>query len=322
MFMVFKHILVTGACGQVGSELISELSSRYGSDRIIASDIKQCSLPEGVRFVPMNVLDRTAMDAVIRENGIDTIFHLAAILSADGEKNPTLAFSVNMQGTFNVLESSRINSVERVMIPSTIGVFGPETPKENVPVLTIIKPRTMYGITKYGAELLGNYYFEKYSLDVRGLRYPGLISYKTPPTAGTTDYAVDVFYHAVTGKPYTCFLKKDTKLPMMYMPDAIGAFLKLSEAARPSLRYSMDYNISAFTFDPEGLFGVIMKYIPDLVVSYEPDFRQKIADSWPASLDSTDAEQDWGFKPDYDLDHTVRDMISHLRERLQKTGHL
>ena len=320
--MVFKHILVTGACGQVGSELISELSSRYGSDRIIASDIKQCVLPEGVRFVPMNVLDRTAMDAVIRENGVDTVFHLAAILSADGEKNPTLAFSVNMQGTFNVLESSRINSVERVMIPSTIGVFGPETPKENVPVLTIIKPRTMYGITKYGAELLGNYYFEKYSLDVRGLRYPGLISYKTPPTAGTTDYAVDVFYHAVTGKPYTCFLKRDTKLPMMYMPDAIGAFLKLSEAPRSRLRYSMDYNISAFTFDPEGLFKVIMKYVPDLRVVYEPDFRQKIADSWPASLDSIDAEMDWGFKPDYDLDHTVRDMISHLRERLQKTGRL
>jgi len=320
--MAFKHILVTGAGGQVGGELISELSTKYGAERIIATDIKPCTLPDGVDFVSLNVLDRTKIDSIMKDYGIDTVFHLAAILSADGEKNPSLAFSVNMQGTFNILESSYENSVERVMIPSTIGVFGPETPKENVPILTVIKPRTMYGITKYGAELLGNYYFEKYSLDVRGLRYPGLISYKTAPTAGTTDYAVDVFYHAVAGKPYKCFLKGDTRLPMMYMPDAISAFLKLSETPRAKLRFSMDYNISAFTFDPETLFHVIREYIPDLQISYEPDFRQKIADSWPASLDSTDAKKDWGFKLSYDLDHTVRDMIAHLRDRLQKSGKL
>lgn len=320
--MAFKHILVTGACGQVGSELVADLSSKYGADSIIATDVKECSLPEGVTFANLNVLDRPGIDSIIKDNGIDAIFHLAAILSAVGEKNPKLAFSVNLQGTFNIIDSSLENNVDRVMIPSTIGVFGPETPKDNVPTLTVVKPRTMYGITKYTVELLGNYYFEKYNLDVRGLRYPGLLSYKTAPTAGTTDYAVDVFYHAVAGKKYTCFLKSDTRLPMMYMPDAIESFLKLSEVPRSRLRYSMDYNISSYTFDPEGLFSVIRKYIPELKVDYEPDFRQKIADSWPASLDSSDAVEDWGFAPEYDLDRTVQDMIRNLKLKFEKDGHL
>lgn len=320
--MAFKHILVTGACGQVGSELVADLSSKYGADSIIATDVKECSLPEGVTFANLNVLDRPGIDSIIKDNGIDAIFHLAAILSAVGEKDPKLAFSVNLQGTFNIIDSSLENNVDRVMIPSTIGVFGPETPKDNVPTLTVVKPRTMYGITKYTVELLGNYYFEKYNLDVRGLRYPGLLSYKTAPTAGTTDYAVDVFYHAVAGKKYTCFLKSDTRLPMMYMPDAIESFLKLSEVPRSRLRYSMDYNISSYTFDPEGLFSVIRKYIPELKVDYEPDFRQKIADSWPASLDSSDAVEDWGFAPEYDLDRTVQDMIRNLKLKFEKDGHL
>ncbi|MEM0155274.1 MAG: NAD-dependent epimerase/dehydratase family protein [Thermoplasmataceae archaeon] len=320
--MAFKHILVTGACGQVGSELISYLSSRFGSNSIVASDVKKCVLPPGIAFADLDIMDRANMDSIIRENGIDTVFHLAAILSAVGEKNPGLAFSVNLQGTFNILESAHENGVERVMIPSTIGVFGPETPKDNVPTLTVIKPRTMYGITKYAIELLGNYYFEKFDLDVRGLRYPGLLSHKTAPTAGTTDYAVDVFYHAVTGKKYTCFLEGNTRLPMMYMPDAINSFMKLAEASRSKLRFSMDYNVSAYTFDPEGLFRLIRKYIPDLEVEYKPDFRQKIADSWPASLDSSDAVRDWGFSPEYDLERTVQDMIHNLKSRLEKDGHL
>ena len=314
-----ERILVTGACGQVGSELVPALAEIYGRDSIIASDVstnQDCL--DGFTKITLDVTDRESIRRAIENYRIDGVFHLAAILSALGERNPSKAFQVNMTGTFNILEESRVGKVDRVVIPSTIGVFGSDTPKNDVPVVTVTRPNTMYGITKVTSELLGDYYFSKFGLDVRGLRYPGLLSYRTEPTAGTTDYAVAIFYSALRGEEYKCFLKKDTSLPMMYMPDAIEALIKLSEADISSLTRHTDYNVSAFSFTPEILYSKIVERIPDFTISYEPDYRQAIADTWPNSLDSSLAERDWGFRPKYDLDLMVSDMIENIGKKVGK----
>ena len=258
--------------------------------------------------------NRDMVASTLKERSVTEVFHMAGILSALGERNPELAFMVNSVGTFNVLDSAMKAGVNRVMIPSTIGVFGKDTPRDNVPVVTVTRPTTMYGVTKVNAELLSAYFRSKFGLDVRGVRYPGIVSYKTPPSAGTTDYAVDMYYHAVAGKNYECYLKEDAALPMMYMPDALDSLMKLYSADEGRLRYTIDYNISAFSFDPRTLAESIRKVIPDFNVTYRPDYRQAIAETWPRSLDSTDAKIDWGFSPEYDLDAMTEDMIRNLSE--------
>lgn len=311
------RILVTGALGQIGTELAAELSARYGKSSVVISDVrKPDEVDVKLKFVSLDVTDSENIAKVLVENEITDIFHMAAILSASGEKNPALAYRVNSDGTFNILEEARKAGIHRVMIPSTIGVFGPETPRINTPDITVLRPTTMYGITKVNAELLALYYRDKFDLDVRGLRFPGIISYLTPPSAGTTDYAVDIFYHAVQEKDYKCYLKKDTPLPMMYMPDALNALIQLFEAKKENLRHCLEYNVSAYSFTPEEIYGKIREVYPDFRITYEPDFRQNIAETWPASLDTHFAKEDWNFTPQYDLKRTVDDMIMNLKRIL------
>jgi len=315
-----RKILITGATGQIGSELAVSLRERYGNENVVLG-VHRRELPENLKEGPweiMDVTDRGEIDKIIEEYEIDTVYHLAAILSAKGEKNPQLAFKVNIIGTYNILEAGVKYNLEKIIIPSSIAVFGPETPRENTPNETILRPTTMYGITKVTGELLGNYYFKKYGLDVRGLRFPGIISWKTLPGGGTTDYAVEIFYYAVQGKKYTCFLKEDTYLPMMYMPDAIRALMELAEAPLENLKHHADFNITAMSFSPRELVAEIRKYISDFEVEYKPDYRQEIADSWPKSIDDSSAREEWGWKPEYDLPSMVKDMIIHIGEKFGK----
>lgn len=308
-------ILVTGAYGQVGRELIPELEKRYGTENVIISDV--IPTPPDLKRFRNFIIDVSNADSIIRvidDFHVESVFHLAAILSATGEKNPQKAFQINLLGTYNILEAGLKRKLSKIMIPSTIGVFGNETPKKDVPVDTVTKPRTMYGVTKVATEILGNYYFYRFGLDVRGLRYPGLISYSAMPGGGTTDYSVEMFHYAIANKKYTCFLKDDAMLPMMYMPDAINAFLQLYEADVSVLSHHTDYNISAFSFTPKDLENAIKKRIPDFSVEYVPDFRQSIADSWPETIDHSEASRDWGFKFSYDFERMVDDMITNLRK--------
>ncbi|HKJ96702.1 MAG TPA: NAD-dependent epimerase/dehydratase family protein [Thermoplasmataceae archaeon] len=312
-----RKILITGACGQIGSELVPYLAKKYGKSNVISSDVSAgCENGSDFEFLDLDVTDFEAIENAIDEHDVDTVYHLAAILSATGEKKPFKAFDVNLVGTNNILRAGIEKGLSRVVIPSTIGVFGPETPRENVPVVTVTRPRTMYGITKVTTEMLGEYYFEKFDLDVRGLRFPGIMSYVREPTAGTTDYSVQMFYHAVRGEPYKCFLRADAYLPMMYMPDAVSSLVKLAEADLKNLTRHTDYNVASYSFSPEELYNEIRKEVPGLEVSYEPDYRQEIAETWPASLDTTLAERDWGFGPEYDLERTVKDMIQNLKVKL------
>ena len=307
-------ILVTGAFGQIGTELVPFLEKKFGKEHVIASDIRNVEgVFPGSRFRMLDVSSRKDVSAVIREEDVTSIFHLAGILSATGEKNPDLAFSVNLNGTYNILAEARDLGVEKVLIPSTIGVFGTSTPKKGTPVETVIRPSTMYGITKISCELLGEYFHSKFGLDVRGLRFPGIISYRTAPTAGTTDYSVEMFLHAIRGNPYSCYLKKDTGLPMMYMPDAINAMVQLCEADSARLTRRTDYHVSAYSLTPGMLEEAIRKHVPDFQVTYAPDFREAIAEQWPESLDCSISSRDWGFSPKYGIEETVIDMLENLR---------
>ena len=312
-----KRILVTGACGQIGSELTPALRARYGSENVVASDIAEPTpaLRDAGPFEFVDVTRREQIEEVVERYKIDTIYHMAAILSASGEKNPQLAWRVNVGGLYNVLEVARERELVRVFCPSSIAVFGPETPKENTPQETVLRPTTMYGITKVTGELLGNYYFHRFGVDVRGLRYPGIISAETMPGGGTTDYAVEIFYEALKHKRYTCFVREDTVLPMMYMPDCIRATMMLMEADLSRLRYHTEYNLSGLSFSAGELAAEIQKHIPDFVCTFEPDFRQQIADSWPRTIDDTPAREDWGWAPKYDLAAMVEDMLAKLREK-------
>lgn len=306
-------ILITGALGQLGSELIPSLGERYGNDSLIAGDIREGNI-RGIRTVRLDVSDRDSVRKLIKEEGIDEIFHLAALLSANGEKIPDVAYNVNMNGTWNVLTSARDLGVKKVIIPSTIGVFGPDTPKTMVPPDTVIKPRTMYGITKLTSEFLGQYFSEKFGLDCRGLRFPGLLSYSSPPGGGTTDYSIEMIMAAARGKVYECFLKENTRLPMMYMPDAISSLIKLSEVNEKKLRRRMDYHVSAFSFTPGELYAELKKRIPAFSVKYKPDYRQNIADQWPESLDVSESVRDWGFSPVYGFVEMIDDMLKHIAQ--------
>ncbi len=313
-----ERILITGATGQIGSELVETLRGKYENENVVASDIKEPTeeFREAGLFEFVDVLDKERIEAIIKRYKIDTIYHLAAILSITGERDPQRAFHVNILGLYNVLELGREYELERIMVPSSIAAFGPDTPKVNTPNETILKPTTMYGITKVTGELLGNYYYKRYGLDVRGVRYPGIISSKTLPGGGTTDYAVCIFYEAIKKKRYICYLKKDTALPMMYMPDAIRGIIELSEADINNLKHHADYNISAMSFTPEELVREIQRMIPEFNCEYKPDYRQRIANSWPCSINDKAAREEWGWEPKYDLRTMTEDMIEKLREKL------
>ncbi|MFC2156914.1 L-threonine 3-dehydrogenase [Acidobacteriota bacterium] len=312
-----KKILITGALGQIGTELTKRLREQHDSETIIASDIKepQSSASEAGPYEIIDVTDAEALVNVIRKYGINTIYHMAAILSATGEKKPQLAWDVNMNGTHNILEIARELDLDRIFIPSSIAVFGPETPQDNTPQDTVLLPKTIYGVTKVAGELLAEYYVKRFNLDVRGCRYPGIISHETLPGGGTTDYAVSIFYEAVKHRKYTCFLKEDTRLPMMYMPDCLKATLDLMEAAADRLFHFAGFNISAMSFTPAELAAEIKKHIPDFSISYEPDSRQDIADTWPKTIDDSAARKEWGWTPDYDLESMTEDMIKILSKR-------
>jgi nucleoside-diphosphate-sugar epimerase len=314
-----RRILITGATGQIGSELTRSLRAKYGGDDVIAAGHRREPLQDAIGAGPhirLDVRDREALHAVVVKNKVDAIFHLASLLSATAEDQPNLAWDVNMNGLLNVLNAAREYQCS-VFFPSSIGAFGPLTPADNTPQDTIQHPNTMYGITKVSGELLCDYYHHRYGVDTRGVRYPGLISHKTLPTGGTTDYAVHIFYAAIKDKRYDCFLKPGTRLDMMYMPDAIKAAIDLMEADDSTLVHRNGYNITAMSFAPEDLAAAIKKRIPEFVMHYEIDpVRQAIAESWPRHMDDRVARSEWGWQPDYDLDAMVDDMLDNLSERI------
>jgi nucleoside-diphosphate-sugar epimerase len=319
-----KRILVTGAVGQIGSELTLALREKYGADNVIAMWRKtkpSKALEESGPLVQGDVVDANAFADICGAHAIDTVVHMAAILSATGEQNPMLCWDVNMNGTINVLEVAREREMTQVLIPSSIAAFGPETPRVNTPQETVLKPRTMYGITKVAGELVSDYYFYKYGLDVRGLRYPGIISAETLPGGGTTDYAVEIYYKAVEEGKYACFVREDTVLPMMYMPDCLKATMDLMEADVAKLKHHSDFNVGSMSFSAGELAAAIKKHIPEFECTYEPDFRQEIADSWPQSIDDGAAREEWGWEPAYDLDSMTQDMLEKLEAR-HKEGKL
>ena len=321
---VMKKILVNGAVGQIGSELTMALRERYGNDNIIACGRKtkpSDTLRNSGPFEFIDITDRKSVEKVVKDYDVDTIYNMAAILSAVGEEKPILCWNVNINGLYNILEIAHDFNMTRVFVPSSIAVFGPETPRVNTPQETILKPKTMYGVTKVAGELLGDYYFKKFGIDVRGIRYPGIISSETLPGGGTTDYAVEIFYEAIQNKKYTCFLKKDIVLPMMYMPDCIKATIDLMEADISKLEHHCDFNIASMSFSAGELADEIKKHIPDFKCDYKPDFRQAIADSWPQSIDDTVAKNEWGWKPSYNLESMTKDMLEKLGKRY-KEGNL
>ncbi len=314
-------ILVTGACGQIGSELTLALRERYGATNVVAAGHRTPPSPRLRDSGPFEFIDvtrRETIAAVVSKYNIDTIYHLAAILSATGEQNPQLAWDVNVNGLYNVLEVARQQGVTRLFCPSSIAVFGPETPRDNTPQETVLRPKTMYGVTKVTGELLCDYYARRFGLDVRGVRFPGIISSETMPGGGTTDYAVEIFYAAIKHRRYTCFLRPDTVLPMMYMPDCIKASLDLMAADPSRLKHRTDFNLTAFSFSPAELAAEIQKHIPDFVCDYEPDYRQAIADSWPRTIDDSAAREEWGWQPEYDLPTMVVDMLEKVRSKLSQ----
>ncbi len=311
------RILVTGATGQIGSELTLELRKRYGGDQVVAAGHRKPAseaLASSGPFVSLDVANRDALAKVIREHRIEVVYHLAAVLSATGEQNPQRAWEVNVTGLYNLLELAREAGIAQIFHPSSIAVFGPRTPRDRTPQDTVLSPTTMYGVTKVTGELLADYYAQRYGLDIRGLRYPGIISSETPPGGGTTDYAVEMFYYAVEGTPYTCFVREDTMLPMMYMPDCLRGAIDLMAAPNANLRWRT-YNVTAMGFTAAELAEEIRKHVPGFRIAYRPDFRQAIADSWPRSIDDSAAREDWGWNPRYGLAEMVREMLEALARR-------
>ena len=317
-----KKILVTGGLGQIGTELIMTLRGVYGNENVIASSIEP-DCPDFIRetgvYESVDVLDAKKLGEVCRKHDINQIVHLAAILSAVGESKPQLAYDINMNGLFNVLEVAR-ETGSGVFTPSSIAAFGPSTPKDMTPQDTVQRPTTMYGVTKVAGELLCDYYHQRYGVDTRGVRFPGLISYKALPGGGTTDYAVHIYYEAIKNRKYTSYIAQGTKMDMMYMPDAIKSILDLMEADPSKLIHRNTFNIAAMSFAPEDLAAEIMKHIPDFRLDYAVDpVRQEIADSWPNSLDDSAARAEWGWKPEYDIAKMTADMLEKLAEKLGKT---
>ncbi|MFN4005904.1 MAG: NAD-dependent epimerase/dehydratase family protein [Chitinophagaceae bacterium] len=313
--MAKEKILVIGASGQIGVELTMALRKIYGNSNVIASDLReQNPLLEGTGpYVSLDVMNKEMLHVQVIRQNITQIYLLAAILSATGEKNPNLAWNLNMHGLLNVLDIAREEKLHKVYWPSSIAVFGPTSPKVMCPQQTVIEPTTVYGISKYAGEFWCNYYHQRYGVDVRSLRYPGLISYKSAPGGGTTDYAVEIYHEALQNKHYKCFLKEDTYLPMMYMPDAIRATIELMEAPAANIKVRTSYNLAGISFSPKEIAASIQKHIPEFSITYNPDFRQAIADSWPASIDDSVARSNWGWKHEFDLDAMTADMLQNLQ---------
>src|SRR3954451_22759346 len=309
-----EKILVIGASGQIGVELTLALRKIYGNSNVVASDLREENeLLRGTGpYVSLDVMNKEMLHVQVIRQNVTQIYLLAAILSATGEKNPNLAWHLNMQSLLNVLDIAREEHLHKVYWPSSIAVFGPTSPKVNCPQKTIIEPTTVYGISKYAGEFWCNYFFNKYEVDVRSLRYPGLISYKSAPGGGTTDYAIEIFHEALEEKHYNCFLEKDTYLPMMYMPDAIKATIELMEAPKEKIKERTSYNLSAISFSPEEIAAEIKKHIPEFTIAYAPDYRQTIAKSWPQSIDDSSARNDWGWEHEYDLSAITKDMLTNL----------
>jgi len=316
-----KRILVTGAAGQVGTELVPALRAAYGTDAVLATDLKQeSSLSDAGPYEVLDCLDSAAIAAAVERHRPDTIYHLAALLSATAERAPQKAYEINMGSLINVLEVARSANCA-VFTPSSIGAFGAGTPREGTPQDTVQRPSTMYGVTKVAGELLCDYYHSRFGLDTRGVRFPGLISYVAPPGGGTTDYAVDIFYQAVEHERYTCFLSEDTQLDMMYMPDAIRAAIDVMEAPADRLKHRNAFNVTAMQFTPAQLAEMIRAHIPAFEISYEVDpVRQRIADSWPRRLDDSAARDEWGWQPQYDAETMVADMIKQITAKLTRAG--
>ncbi|MDZ5472760.1 L-threonine 3-dehydrogenase [Bacillus sp. 31A1R] len=313
-----KRILITGALGQIGSELTVKLRDIYGTDNVVATDIRN-SDSEAAQSGPFEILDVTdgnRMLEIAKKYNVDSIIHMAALLSATAEANPVFAWNLNMGGLMNALETAR-DTKSQFFTPSSIGAFGPSTPKVNTPQDTIHRPTTMYGVNKVAGELLSDYYYHKFGVDTRGLRFPGLISYVTPPGGGTTDYAVEIYYEAIKNEQYTSYINKGTYMDMMYMPDALNSIVNLMEADASMLKHRNSFNVTAMSFDPEQIAAEIKKHIPQFEISYDVDpIRQGIADSWPDSIDATAAKEEWGFKAEYDLSKMTVDMLEKLKEKL------
>lgn len=318
-----KRILVTGAVGQIGSELTTALRERYGEDNVVATDIRMptdVELRDGGPFEFLDVLDPHHITRVMQIWDCGTIYHLAAVLSAIGESRPNVAWQINVNGLYNILEAARQYRCA-LFFPSSIGAFGVSTPKDKTPQDTIQRPETIYGVTKLTGELICDYYHKRFSLDTRGVRFPGLISHETEPGGGTTDYAVEIYYEAIKHKAYTCYLRNDCCLDMMYMPDAIKAMIQLMEADPDKLVHRNAFNITAMNFTPAQLTKAIQQHVPDFEITYEVDpVRQEIADSWPNSMDDACAREEWGWKPEYDIQSMTKDMLEKLTERLAKEG--
>lgn len=311
-------ILILGACGQIGTELTLTLREKYGNQAVVATDIREPQLAV-LKEGPFEILDASdgdAMRAVCEKYNVTTMYHLVAMLSATGEKFPMKAWDLNMQSLLHALELAREGVLQKIFWPSSIAVFGPTTPKTNTPQQTVMEPSTVYGISKLAGERWCEYYFNKYGVDVRSIRYPGLISWKSQPGGGTTDYAVEIYYKAIEQGRYTCFLENNRALPMMYMDDAIRATIELTEAPAAQVKIRSSYNLAGISFDPTTIAASVAKIIPDFTMDCEPDFRDEIAASWPESIDDTQAQKDWGWSMEYDLDGMSNAMILNLREKL------
>lgn len=310
-----EKILVIGASGQIGVELTLALRKLYGDAAVIASDLREQNplLKDSGPYVSLDVMNKEMLHVQVIRQNITQVYLLAAILSATGEKNPNLAWNLNMQGLLNVLDIAREEKLQKVYWPSSIAVFGPTSPKQRCPQQTVIEPTTVYGISKYAGEFWCNYFHHRYGVDVRSLRYPGLISYKSSPGGGTTDYAIEIFYEAKENNHYNCYLRKDTFLPMMYMPDAIRATLELMEAPKQNISVRTSYNVAGISFSPGDIAREIQKQLPQFSISYNPDYRQAIADSWPQSIDDTTAQNDWHWKPEYNLEKLTNDMLANMK---------
>jgi nucleoside-diphosphate-sugar epimerase len=314
-------ILVLGAGGQIGTDLVSRLRSERGVSAVVATDVKDKGgeLAAGP-YYQVDVLDFNAIARLIDQHQVKQVYLLAALLSATAEQNPKLAWKLNMEGLFNVLDIVKERGGIKVFWPSSIAVFGPTTPRDNTPQHTIMEPSTVYGVSKQAGERWCEYYFQKFGVDVRSLRYPGLISYKSPPGGGTTDYAVDIFHQAIRTGSYQCFLSENTMLPMMYMPDALDATVSLMETDASNVKIRSSYNVASMSFTPDQIASEIRKHMPEFKISYKPDFRQKIADSWPGSIDDQTARSDWGWHEKYNLAAMTADMLKHIRLQLSATA--
>lgn len=310
-------ILIIGACGQLGTELTLKLRELKGTDHVIASDLKEApvALIADGPYEQLDIMNRERFQEILDKYSINQVYHLAAVLSAKGEQDPLFAWQLNMESLLLVLEAGK-EQLDKIYWPSSIAVFGPDTPKENTPQHTIMSPNTVYGISKLAGERWCEYYFEKYNVDVRSLRYPGLIGYKALPGGGTTDYAVDIFHKAIAEEPFECFLSEDTRLPMMYMDDAVKATIDLMESDHSNVKIRSSYNLAAMSFTPKDIAREIRNHYPDFKISYAPDFRQQIANSWPGSIDDSAARNNWGWQHSYGLKELVETMIVNLKDTI------